>query len=99
MSGSGGQDRAQRIVRHCITAYAIVGIAIALYFFFLPGYTVAREIGAIQATAEIPAFAWRLERSLTPRIGPWARARVESGRAKALSRDDLSGTEWPLFGS
>lgn len=47
----------------------------------------------------IPAVAWRLERNLTPRYAQWAAARVHLGRAKSLSQYDVSGTEWPLFGS
>jgi hypothetical protein len=47
----------------------------------------------------IPTSAWRLERNLTPRYAAWAQARVGLGRAQNLSTADISGTEWPLFGS
>ena len=47
----------------------------------------------------IPKAAWRLERSLTPRYAAWAQERVSLGRAERLSKEDISGTEWPLFGS
>ncbi len=46
----------------------------------------------------VPAFGWRLARTLVPRYATWARARLEAQRA-AASDDDVSGTEWPLFGS
>ena len=47
----------------------------------------------------IPKVAWRLERNLTPRYAAWAQERVAQGRAQQLSTVDISGTEWPLFGS
>src|SRR5262245_4894660 len=49
--------------------------------------------------AGVPKAAWRLYRNLTPRYGAWARERVAQGRAEGLSTNDISGTEWPLFGS
>lgn len=47
----------------------------------------------------IPKVAWRIERNLTPRYAAWAQERVAAGRAQQLSTADISGTEWPLFGS
>jgi len=47
----------------------------------------------------VPKTAWRLYRNLTPRYAAWARARVASGKATELSLENLSGTEWPPFGS
>lgn len=36
---------------------------------------------------------------MTPRYAAWAQERVAGGRAEGLSTHDISGTEWPLFGS
>jgi hypothetical protein len=47
----------------------------------------------------IPKVAWRLYRNLTPRYEAWARARVAGSQAASLSLENISGTEWPLFGS
>ena len=47
----------------------------------------------------IPKAAWRLYRNLTPRYARWAQARVAQGQAEGLSVSNISGTEWPLFGS
>jgi hypothetical protein len=47
----------------------------------------------------IPHAAARLERHLTPRYAAWAQNRVALGGASKLSTFDISGTEWPLFGS
>ena len=47
----------------------------------------------------IPKADWRLYRNLTPRYAAWAQARIAEGHAETLSTADISGTEWPLFGS
>jgi len=47
----------------------------------------------------IPQPAWRIYRGLTPRYAAWARERVAEGKAETLSTTNISGTEWPLFGS
>jgi hypothetical protein len=47
----------------------------------------------------IPQSAWRLHRTLTPKFERWAKERLRSSRATQLSTRDISGTEWPLFGS
>jgi hypothetical protein len=47
----------------------------------------------------IPQSAWRLHRTLTPKFERWAKERLGSSRATQLSTSDISGTEWPLFGS
>lgn len=44
-------------------------------------------------------MALTLHRSLAGRYEKWARARVAAGTAEHLSIADVSGTEWPLFGS
>jgi hypothetical protein len=47
----------------------------------------------------VPQVDWRLMRHLTPRYAKWAKERVDLGIAKNLSTNNISGTEWPLFGS
>jgi hypothetical protein len=50
-------------------------------------------------SAGIPRSAWRLHHSLTPKYQRWATARLDSARATQLSTGNISGTEWPLFGT
>lgn len=50
-------------------------------------------------TPGVPQAAWRLFHSLAPRYATWARERTAAGRAETLATEDISGTEWPLFGS
>ena len=47
----------------------------------------------------IPAAAWKQHRALSPRYAHWAQQRLASNRGLELSTADISGTEWPLFGS
>lgn len=47
----------------------------------------------------VPRAAWRLSESLSPRYAQWARDRMAAGTASDLSLGNISGTEWPLFGS
>ncbi len=70
------------------------------YFFFLPGFTVMRNLADPRLRDErIPQMAWRLHRDLSPRYASWARARVAAGVAAHLNLHDVPGTEWPMFGS
>lgn len=47
----------------------------------------------------IPVAAWRQHRALSPKYAHWAQQRLASDRGLELSTDNISGTEWPLFGS
>lgn len=77
---------------------ALAGLA--LFFFVPPVWTVLRSIGdpGLQGDG-IPSAAWPMHRSLSGRYADWARDRVaEDGGAK-VDQFDISGTEWPVFGS
>ena len=47
----------------------------------------------------VPRLARQLHYSLTPRYARWATERTGSQRAAKLSISNVSGTEWPLYGS
>ena len=83
-----------------ILANAIIAASLAAALLVYPAL---RAILNIQDPAlkrpGIPKIVWRLQRNLTPRYAAWARERVATGRAAGLSTADISGTEWPLFGS
>ena len=68
--------------------------------FFWPALTLISDLSdpALQGRG-VPKAAWRLFTDLTPQYERWARERLASGRAKELAVNDISGTEWPLFGS
>ncbi len=75
-------------------------VLIALFFFLIPGVITVRELSdpAIRSAA-IPRCAWTLHRDLSPKFQQWAKKRLASTRAAELSTNDISGTEWPLFGA
>jgi len=60
-----------------------------IYYFLDPGIR----------GAGVPRAAVHLHKALTPRYEKWAHSRMTSGKAKHMSTMDISGTEWPLFGS
>lgn len=84
----------------CVYANALGALALSLYFFVAPVVLVVRDLGdpALRGGG-IPRCAFRWHRVLSPRYERWARSRVAVGKASQLGTADISGTEWPLFGS
>lgn len=88
------------IARIYRTGCAVVALVIAVYFLFIPALIAIDDLrDPALRTGEIPRSAWRLLRTLTPKVEAWAKSRVASGRARELSVNDIAGTEWPVFGS
>lgn len=78
---------------------ALVAI-LAIGGFIFPGVILVRCIfDDTLRRGGISSLAVSWHQSLTPRYEKWARARIASGKAQHLSTTDISGTEWPLFGS
>ncbi len=78
----------------------MIAVGLAWFFFLAPGLTALRFIrdpGSRSDRIPEPAFAWH--RTLSPKYEAWAEARVAGGDATQLSIHDISGTEWPLFGT
>ena len=93
-------NRAGVLISICRFVNATVMVLIALYFFLIPGVTVVHELSDPNIrSAGIPGTAWKLHRSLSPKYEKWAQSRLDSKRAAELSTANISGTEWPLFGS
>jgi len=88
------------MIRKLIRVNSIAVVLLAAVFCLYPPVRAVLDIRdpALRQPG-IPKAAWRLCRNLTPRYAKWAQARVVQGRAEALSTRDISGTEWPLFGS
>ena len=88
-----------RLTRWSVTVavlYTIIGVAGFMY----PGYTLTRSIfDPVLNRAGVPKLAVSLHESLSPRYARWAIARLASGKAAHLALGDVSGTEWPLYGS
>jgi hypothetical protein len=88
------------MIRKIISINSVVVVLLAAGFFIYPSIRAALDIRdpALRQPG-IPKAAWRLYRNLTPRYARWAQERVARGRAEGMSVTDISGTEWPLFGS
>jgi hypothetical protein len=92
-------DRHITLYRRCAAAQAILMAAFVIYLFILPGIILWKELRRPDLYGpQIPSLAWRMHRTLTPRIAAWARARIESGKAAHLPLYDVPSTEWPMFG-
>jgi hypothetical protein len=84
----------------CRYTNAAVLVLAALFFFLLPVATVICDLSDPNIrSAGIPRSAWELHRSLSPRFEQWARQRLGAKRAAELPITNISGTEWPLFGT
>ena len=93
-------NQGHRAVNVCRFFNSAVTILIALFFFLGPAAILVSNLLDPQLrTPGMPRSAWRLHRALSPRFERWAKARVESSRATQLSTENISGTEWPLFGT
>jgi hypothetical protein len=88
------------LIRICRYINATVMVIISLLVFLIPSVETMHELTDPNLkSAGIPASAWTLHRNLSPQFEKWARDRLNSTRAEELSTKNISGTEWPLFGS
>src|SRR4051812_22445980 len=87
------------MLRKLICINSVLMVVLVTFFFIYPAARGVLDINdpALQQPG-VPKAAWRLYRHLTPRYAKWATERVAQGRAKDLSTNNISGTEWPLFG-
>src|SRR5436190_1712425 len=88
------------MIRKIICINSVLMILIAGFFLVYPPVRAALNMrDAALRQPGIPKSAWRHFRNVAPRYASWAKERVAEGRAENLSTDDISGTEWPPFGS
>jgi hypothetical protein len=80
---------------------AVFLVALAFSFFFYPAATIVRDLNdpALKRGDAPPRFAYGWHRSLSTKYEKWARERVASGSAAGMNIYDISGTEWPIFGT
>jgi len=84
----------------CRILNALLMILLFAVCFLAPAIIVIRNLtDASIRSGGIPKAAWKLHRALSPKYARWAQQRVASNRGLELSTSDISGTEWPLFGS
>jgi hypothetical protein len=90
----------RKVLAICIYGNAVLATALSLYLFVVPAALLVwdlRDPGL--HGGQIPACAFRWHRSLSAKYERWARGRVRSGTVAHLGTGNISGTEWPLFGS
>lgn len=84
----------------CVVVNAVVMIALCLYVFIMPAGMIVSNLRDPGLSGEsIPRFVFRWHHALSPKYARWAQRRVASGAAGKLTTRNISGTEWPLFGS
>ena len=84
----------------CRLTNAALMVLLVTVVFLAPAVIVIRDLTDSHIrTGGVPRAAWKLHRALSPKYAGWARQRVASNRGLELSKSDISGTEWPLFGS
>jgi hypothetical protein len=81
-------------------ARAVLLALVASVLFLWPGIELARALLDANLAGPQPASqAWRWHRALTPAYAAWARGRIGSDANARLDIGNISGTEWPLFGT
>jgi len=84
----------------CVNINAVIFILLSAYVLLIPAGMVIYDLQDPGLyTDSIPRCAFRWHKALSPRYEKWARRRVEAGAATKLTTSDISGTEWPVFGS
>lgn len=84
----------------CVYVNTVIAVALSLYLFVAPAAIIIRDLNDPGLCGgQIPRCAFRWHRALSPKYEKWARSRVRSGSAARLTTGNISGTEWPLFGS
>lgn len=82
----------------CAHGNTAIAALLALFFCFAPGALIVYNLFDPGIAGErTPRMAFRLHRNLAPVLDAWARKRVASGKAAALTGENVPGTEWPLF--
>ena len=84
------------------TAYLSGGLLLgfSLYFLAIPAAMIIHDLqDPGLKNGNMPEFTYRWHKHLSGKLGPWAEQRVQSGRAAELDTYDISGTEWPIFGT
>ncbi|MBL8078036.1 MAG: hypothetical protein JNM55_08755 [Anaerolineales bacterium] len=84
----------------CIYINTVLLIVLSIYFFFYPAITILHEMQDPGLKAgNVPHFTFGWHRSLSRDYAVWAQERVASGEAAGLNINNISGTEWPVFGT
>jgi hypothetical protein len=90
----------KRLLDLCVHLNALIAILVCLYILVLPAALLIHDLRDPALTrGGTPRFVFRWHRSLSARYEKWAHQRRAEGAAPGLQAAQVSGTEWPLFGS
>ena len=84
----------------CVKINAAIVIVLALYVFVIPAVMMVhnlRDPGLYGKSTPRCVFHWH--KSLSRKYEKWAIKRIKKGAATKLTTENISGTEWPVFGS
>lgn len=84
----------------CRVTNGILMILLFATVFLSPAFIVLNDLRDEHIrTGGIPTSVWKQHEALSGKYASWARQRLSSNRGLEMSIADISGTEWPLFGS
>ena len=84
----------------CVNVNAGIFIILSAYVLLIPAGMLIYDLRDPALYSDnMPRCTFRWHKALSPRYEKWARRRVEAGAATKLTTRDISGTEWPVFGS
>jgi len=84
----------------CVGINAAIMILLSAYALLIPAAMLIYDLQDPGLYSDnMPRFVFHWHRSLSPKYEKWAHRRVEAGAAAKLTTEDISGTEWPVFGS
>ena len=91
----------QKKLTWCMIVNVFLLVVLAIYFFFYPALIIISELSdpGLKSGETPPRFVYTWHRSLSKKYETWARERVAAGTAADMSLQDISGTEWPIFGT
>jgi hypothetical protein len=93
-------NRQRHLMLVCCWGNLVIFISLSVYFFFLPFVLMILYLGDHGLKADgMPKVAFHLHQQLSPRYERWACQRIKTDLAKNLSLEEISATEWPVFGS
>lgn len=84
----------------CIIINAAIIISLSAYAFLIPAWIMIHDLRDPGLYSDkMPRCVFRWHKALSPKYEKWARLRMESKAATKLTTENISGTEWPVFGS
>jgi len=90
----------KRYLSFCILTNALIIIILTTYALLIPAGMIIYDLSDPGLrTNSMPRCVFRWHKALSPKYEKWARQRVVSGAATELTTKNISGTEWPVFGS